>query len=272
VSKKDAEMQISERELRVLTTELDDIHHDTLPQMEEKVDEWTEIHQQIRGGIDKLGATETSRRRFLMGAGALAGGLVLAACGSDDNTPAKSGSSTTAGGADNGKLSGDLAVAALAASLENLAVNTYQAGLDAATAGKLGAVPPAIATFAKTVMQQHKDHAAAWNAVLTGAGKSAITGVDMTVQDAVVTPGFAKVKNVVDLAKFALSLEDVAAATYLNGIQNAIESKDAIKIAATIQPVEMQHAAILRFVLGDYPVPSTFAKTEGARGPDDTIG
>ena len=46
------------------------------------------------------------------------------------------------------KLSGDLAVVALAASLENLAVGTYQAGIDAATKGSLGDVPPAVVTFA----------------------------------------------------------------------------------------------------------------------------
>ena len=50
-----------------------------------------------------------------------------------------------------GKLTGDLAVVALAASLENLAVQTYGAGIAAATAGKLGAVPPAVVTFAQTV-------------------------------------------------------------------------------------------------------------------------
>jgi hypothetical protein len=41
---------------------------------------------------------------------------------------------------------------------------------------------------------------------------------------------------------------------------------------ATIQPVEMQHAAILNFVLGQYPVPNAFAKTDGARTLSDTIG
>ena len=92
------------------------------------------------------------------------------------------------------------------------------------------------------------------------------------MQDAVVTPGFANVHNVVDLAKFALGLEDVAAATYLNGIQNAIQDVSAIKVAGSIQPIEMQHSAILHFVLGDYPVPDTFAKIDGARGPDDIIG
>jgi hypothetical protein len=268
------EMQISERELRSMTTDLEEIHHETLPEMHNSISEWAELNQQLRSGVDKLGATATSRRNFLLGAGAVAGGAVLlAACGSDSKSPASSGSATTVGGGDKGaKLTGDLAVAALAASLENLAVNVYQAGLDAATGGKLGAVPPAIATFATTVQKQHRDHAAAWNAVLTGAGKDGVTGIDMTVQKAVVEPGFAKVKNVVDLATFALALEDVAAATYLNGIQNAITSKDAIKIAASIQPIEMQHSAILNFVLGNDPVPNVFAKVDGARGPDDEIG
>lgn len=268
------DIHITEAELRSQTRDLDDLHRDTLPAMRDAAAEWTELNRQMRTGLAQAGATNTTRRRFLLGAGALAAGTLLAAaCGSDNTTKNNaSGASTAAGGANNGKLSGDLAIAALAASLENLAVQTYQAGLDAATMGKLGAVPPAVATFAKTAQQQHKDHAAAWNSILTGAGKSAVTGVDKTVQDAVVTPGFANVHNVADLAKFALGLENVAAATYLNGIQNAIKDPGAIKVAASIQPVEMQHAAILNLILGTYPIPDTFAKTDGARGPDDLIG
>jgi hypothetical protein len=127
-------------------------------------------------------------------------------------------------------------------------------------------------TFAQTAQAQHRDHAAAWNAVLTGAGKQAVTGVDKTVQDAVVTPALANTHTVVDLAKLALSLEDVAAATYLNGIQNTLQGVNGIKVAASIQPVEMQHAAILHLVLGDYPIPDSFAKTTGARTTSDTIG
>lgn len=274
-------MQISEGELNQLTRDLDEIHHDTLPRMQEAADQWAEVNRQLRTGVDKLGATSSSRRTFLMGVGAAVGGLALAACSkskksstgtSGGGTSTSSGEATSAAGGGNEALTGDLAVAAVAASLENLAVQTYQAGLDAATAGKLGAVPPAVATFAKTAQAQHKDHAAAWNSILTGAGKQAITGVDVTVKDAVVTPGFAAVKDVPGLAKFALGLEDVAAATYLNAIQNAIKDPGGIKVAASIQPVEMQHSAILRFVLGMYPVPDTFAKTDGARPPSDKIG
>ncbi len=168
------------------------------------------------------------------------------------------------------KLTGDLAVVALAAGLENLAVATYQAGIDAASAGSLGAVPPAVVTFATTAQSQHKDHAAAWNGVLTGAGKKAVTGVDLTVKKSVDTT-FATVKDVPGLAKLALDLENVAAATYLAAIA-VVKVPAGIKTAATIHPVELQHAAILNLLLGVYPVPDAFAKKSGARPASDKIG
>ena len=132
-------------------------------------------------------------------------------------------------------------------------------------------VPPAVVTFATTAQQQHKDHAAAWNAIITGAGKPAVSGVDTTVNDGVVQPAFAQVKDVAGLAKLALSLEDAAAATYLSVIP-VVSDPGGVKTVATIQPVEMQHAAILNFVLGTYPVPNAFAKTDGARTLSDKIG
>jgi hypothetical protein len=265
-------MQISEHQLLSMTRDLDEIHHATLPAMNEAVAEFNELQraQPAPEGITRLG---TSRRGFIVGAGAAGlGGLLLAACSKSKTTGTTNTTVAATGSGGSNPYTGDLAVAALAASLENLAVQTYQAGLDAATAGKLGTVPPAIATFATTAQMQHKAHGAAWNSIITNAGKTAITGVDTTVKNAVVVPGFAAVKDIPGLAKFALVLEDSAAATYLNGIQNALSSSGAIKIAATIQPVEMQHAAILHFVLGDYPVPDSFAQTTGARGPSDTIG
>ena len=69
----------------------------------------------------------------------------------------------------------------------------------------------------------------------------------------------------------ALELENSAAATYLAAI-GAVKSKGGIKTAASIQPVEMQHAAILYFALGEYPVPNAFASTDGARTTSDKIG
>ncbi|HLI25172.1 MAG TPA: ferritin-like domain-containing protein, partial [Acidimicrobiales bacterium] len=121
----------------------------------------------------------------------------------------------------------------------------------AAAAGKLGTVPPAVATFAKTAMAQHKDHAAAWNSVLTAAGKPAVTATDPALTPTVQSK-FAQVKDVTGLAQLALLIENVAAQTYQNGVA-ILSSSKAVAVAATIQPVEMQHAAILYYALGQYP-------------------
>jgi hypothetical protein len=260
-------MAISESELVRLTADLDEMHRATLPAMHAAAEGWTE---QLRSAASDLGSSRTNRRRFLAGGGAALGALALAACGSTGSNKA-TGNPTPTDRPGNAPLTGDFAVAALAASLEHLAVDTYQAGLDAATAGKLGAVPPAVATFAATAKAQHSDHAAAWNSVLTNAGKAPVTGVDLTVKNGVVDPAFAGVTDVTGLARLALGLENVAAATYLNGIA-VMENNNALKIAASIQPVEMQHAAILNFVLGQYPVPDAFAKTDGYRLTSDQIG
>lgn len=263
-------IEISEAELRSMTRDMDEMHRSTLPVMKEALAEWAELHQELRSGIAKVAP---SRRGFLLGAGVALGGLALAACGSSTkSTPAAGGTSTpTSAPAGNGKLTGDLAVVALAASLENLAVQTYTAGIGAATTGKLGAVPPAIVTFAQTAKSHHSQHAAAWNAVLAGANESPITGVDTTVKTTVVDPAFAKVTDVGGLGRLALELENVAAATYLEAI-SVVSAPAGIKTAATIEPVELQHAAILHFVLGEYPVPDTFTKMDGARPPTDAIG
>ena len=105
---------------------------------------------------------------------------------------------------------------------------------------------------------------------MQAAGRPKVTGVDATVKAAVVDPAFAKVTDVAGLARLALHLEDVAAATYLESFHLFADS-GAISTAATIQPVEMQHAAILNFVLGQYPVPRSFGTSTGARGLDDKI-
>jgi RNA polymerase sigma factor (sigma-70 family) len=73
------------------------------------------------------------------------------------------------------------------------------------------------------------------------------------------------------VSHYDLDLEHGAAATYLAAI-GEVKSPVGIETAATIQPVEMQHAAILGFLLGRYPVPDSFSKTDGARTTSDRIG
>ncbi|HVE94601.1 MAG TPA: ferritin-like domain-containing protein [Acidimicrobiales bacterium] len=208
---------------------------------------------------------KVNRRGFLFGAAGLAGaGVLVAACGSDNENTADSGD--TGGDADNkADASGDAAVATFAAGLEVLAVNTYKGALDAATAGKLGAVPPAVATFVTTAMKHHQEHLDAWNGAITKGGGEAVTEPDATLNP-VVAEKFGKVKDVGGAARLALELEEIAAATYLSALAG-IKNKDSRKLAASIQAIDAKHAAILHFVLAEYPVPDVFAKTDKAAKP-----
>jgi poly-gamma-glutamate capsule biosynthesis protein CapA/YwtB (metallophosphatase superfamily) len=167
-------------------------------------------------------------------------------------------------------LHGDFALVGLAASIENLAVATYQAGIDAASAGQLGAVPAVVIALVETAQRQHRDHADAWNALLTDSGKTRVVGVDMALKTSVVDPAWARVKDAPGLARLALDLESIAAATYLRSI-GIIQNSRAVMTAASIQPVEMQHIALLNFVLGRRPVPDSFANGDAARTSEDAI-
>jgi hypothetical protein len=263
----------TEAELTSMTRDLDEQHHGSMPSMRETLATWTESDADVHDGLAHLVSTPSSRRAFLLGGGALLGGVALVGTGFGSgiaSATTRTGAAVPAGVSSGRKLRGDLAVVALAASLENLAVGTYQAGIDAATKGALGEVAPAGGTVAQTAQSQHRDHAAAWNAVLTGAGKKAVTGVDLTVKKSV-DKAFAKVNDVPGLAKLALDLENSAAATYIAAI-DVVKNPAGIETAATIQPVELQHAAILSFLLGEYPVPDAFAQSTGARPVSDRIG
>ena len=253
------ELPISEGELSRLTRELDEAHREYLPAMNAAAVDLTE---EVRA---------SSRRRFLLGTGAVAAGFALAACSSGSSTKSVSGATGSASAAGGGSASassmytGDLQVVALATALENQAVGAYGAALAAARAGRLGTVPPAVATFATTAMSQHADHAKAWNAVLTGAGKPAITNVPLSSQPATLQ-ALGAVTDVGGVAKLALILENQAAQTYLFATYN-VTSPAGIATAASIAPVEAMHAAILNFVLGQYPVPDDFLPVDKAASP-----
>lgn len=261
------ELPISEHQLTRMTRDMEAAHQETLPLMRAGAVDLADEIRATRPDRDGDSGV-TGRRRFLLGAGGLAAGLALAACSSSDkNTSA--GSAKGAGGAPSasasGTYTGDLKVVALATALENQAVGAYKATLAAAKAGKLGTVPPAVATFVTTAMAQHTDHAKAWNAVLTGAGKPAITGVPLSNQPATLA-ALGRATSVGAVAQLALQLEDQAAQTYLFATYR-VTSPAGIATAASIAPVEAMHAAILTFVLGRYPVPDDFLPTDKAADP-----
>lgn len=236
----------------------------------------------LDGHLQRLSSLATNRRRFLLGAGGVAALGVLAACGSDD----EASTATTDGGSDTSSTTSesesesaedsttsttaadgaaDLKIGAFAASLEVLAVNTYGAALDAATAGKLGEVPPAVAEFVTTAKDHHQAALDAWNKVLEDAGEEAVDKPPADLEKTV-NAAFGEVTDVGGAAKLALMLEQTAAATY-QAVLPSLTVDGAKKLAASIQPIDMQHAAVLMFVLGEYPVPETFSSTEMAATP-----
>jgi hypothetical protein len=273
MSATDRTSHLTDAELLGMTRDLDALHHDvTLPALKTSLGEWAEdIRTRAAAGEDDERARSfVGRRRFLIGAGGAAAAVTLAACGSSSSPkPAATATASKAAmaGGEGQALTGDLRVVAMAASLENSGIATYTAAIKAVTAGKLGTVPPAIVTFAETAMAQHEDHQKAWNAVLTGSGKQAVTAVDPVIQPTIDT-AFAKVTDVTGLAELALMVENIAGETYQDGL-TVITSEAGIKTAASIQPVEFQHAAILSFVLGKYPVPDAFTSVSQARPATD---
>jgi Ferritin-like domain len=201
-------------------------------------------------------------------AGGLGGGCTG---GSAPPVPAPTTTATTTPpGTD--QPSGDLAVALLGASLENTLAAAYGSLLDLASAGKLGTPPAAVTTLLQTVASHHRDHATAWNAILSGAGAKATTGPDTTLLSTVVQPGLPTVKDTASLVLLALQLERIAAATYLEALQRQLTTTGALETAAAIQPVEMQHIAVFSLFAGSYPVPDSFATSSGARTTTDQLG
>ncbi len=162
-------------------------------------------------------------------------------------------------------LSKDVPLAKFAAGLEALAVDTYKRTATAAADGGLGDVPPAVAEFVTTVQGHHQAALNQWNLALSMGGQPQVTTPDAGLQSTV-DAALSEVTDVAGAARLALMLEDVASATYLEAIPK-LQSPEGIGLAASIQPVDMQHAAVLHFVLGEYPVPDVFATTDMSAAP-----
>jgi hypothetical protein len=253
----ESKIAISEHELATMTRDLDDMHQESMGQVRDNMASLTER-------LSTVARTHASRRNFLLGSFAVVGAGALAACGSSSSGgKAATGSTTPPSGSS--PYTGDLKVVALAAALENLAVAGYGLVLSNAGKGAYGKVPAAIGEFATVVQKQHSDHAAAWNGVLKGAGLPQVTGTPLTIAPQAVS-ALKAAKTVGDVAKVALGLENAAAQTYVFAAANVMDP-GGIATAASIAPVEAMHAAILSFVLGQYPVPNSDIGISGAVPP-----
>ena len=221
-----------------------------------------------------MGVPSPNRRDlFKFGGATILGVAVLAACGSDsaDAPAATNAAGTTAGttaattpasttpamtttagtdapsttAANSGEM--DLVLARTAASLEKLAVDTYGA------AGGL-ITTPAVLAAATMFAGHHQMHLDALNAVITGAGGTAITQMNQAVYDALVKPAIDSAKTETDAVNLALALEEAAAQTYVFA-GGALSTPGLRSTIMTIGGVEARHAAVLRMAaLGQSPL------------------
>lgn len=148
-------------------------------------------------------------------------------------------------------------VVKLAATLEEVATDTYLKNLTLLSDNTTKKVMASV----MGVESQHLATLLAVQALLAG-GAAEVTQPDAKLKP-LVDQQFAQVKDVTGAAKLALMLEDIASATYLKALPG-LQSKDAILLAGQGFVINMQHAAILHYALGEYPVPETFAKTDKA--------
>ena len=212
---------------------------------------WYDALRQIVGGgttmsTDEkaalLGVPAPGRRHFFkIGGATIMGAAVLAACGSDDNGAA---TTTTAGGGETTTTAAtggmDMALARTAASLEKLAVDTYQTGIDS------GLVTTAAIASAATLFQEHHQaHLDALNGAIKGLGGKEITEPNKAVFDALIKPAVDAAKAEADIVKLALDLENAAAQTYAyaGGTLSVPALRSTIM---TIGGIEARHAAVLQ--------------------------
>lgn len=237
-------MRLDDRLLGELITESRDLQVDAMRDVTQIARDLPEAHretQELTSDPALIADWNRERRALLrnggLGVGALASrGLLGTAFGS-----AVLGIVAAPAAAQEGD---DLVIQIMqtAASLENLAVQTYEAALGLPFFDQ----NQVVVTFAETTMQQHDEHGAAFNAQAEALGGRKQMGTNPKytpiVEDE--ASGLTDYLAVVELAK---TLEEVAQDTYLANL-SLLPPGDNRRLMASVMAVETQHLATLRAV------------------------
>ena len=223
---------------------------------------WYDALRQIVGGDTKmstdekaalLGVPSPGRRTFFkLGGVTIMGAAVLAACGdTDDDASGSSTTTSTTMGGDEDSM--DLPLARTAASLEKLAVDTYQTGIDSGLVTTM-----AIADAATLFQSHHQEHLDALNGAIKNAGGEEVTEPNEAVFKALIEPAVTAAKSEADIVQIAFDLESAAAQTYVyaGGTLSTPELRSTIM---TIGGIEARHAAILQVSGLGQPATEVFA-------------
>lgn len=236
-------MTLNERAFQELITESQDLHVDAMKGIKQTLPALAEIREERRGqeiDTEEIARFNTGRRKVLAGLGYGGGGLALRGLLVGGFGGMFAGLLATPARADQAL---DIQILQTAASLEILAVNTYNTAL---------ALPfiangnPVVVQFARTTMQQHDEHRQAFQAQTTALGGQPQDQPNPVFQQVVdkAAPGLQAPGDVVTLAA---QLEKVATDTYLVNLTMFDDMKSK-EIMGSVMGVEAQHLATLRAV------------------------
>jgi hypothetical protein len=212
--------KVDERRFRELLVESDDLQSDAMRGARRDLNSYVDAAQEAR---------HESRRDLRLGAAILGGGA-LGAAALAFASPAGAASAQ------------DVMALQTAAGLENLAVFTYKTALGLSFIGGSSA-NGVVKAFAKKTMQQHTEHGQAFNAAVVKLG-----GKQQTTTDPKYTPvvmqAAGKIKGALDVVSLAITLEDIAAETYVKDV-GLVSTSELRQLFASVAGVESQHKAIL---------------------------
>jgi hypothetical protein len=142
----------------------------------------------------------------------------------------------------------DIQILQTAASIENLAVATYKTALTLPYIGSSSA-NAVVNKFARVTMNQHAQHADAFNAAARALGGKSQTKPDPAfvpvVNKAVASlSGASAAQGTLGVVGLALELENIAAETYVKDTV-LVKSSSNKGLFASIMGVEAQHVAVL---------------------------
>lgn len=233
------EPDLDEAALASLVEESQDLHGDSLRTLDQSLEDFVDLGQQARvGSLDRDEGAEFRSRRDDGLRGAF-GGKVLATAGLGTAFAAVLASPAMA------SAPADVQILQTAASIEALAVATYQTALTLPFIGGPDA-NPLVKSFVQTTISQHQQHQKAFNAAVAKLGGKAQNSPDPALLQVVnkAKPSLTSPGPVVALA---LELEQGAAETYVANV-GALSDSNAKAVTASIMGVEAQHAAVLRAV------------------------
>jgi hypothetical protein len=207
-------MHLTEQELKALTDEVDQTHHDGMRTFHEEV---SELH---------LETARARRRRFVIAGGAIGAAAIAGPMLRSGVAAARAPMALD-----------DQTIAGYAQSVELAAVAVYTMAAPLLT--------PATLPVAKLFMSHHQQHADAFGA-LAESHKVSAPNAKLV---AAVTPALQALKDEMGALEFAFVLEGQAAYTYAAALTLLQDPKFAAA-TATILPIEAQHQVVLGLALG----------------------